>query len=346
MASIDNIRDLELFQIVADLGSFTDAAAVAGVSQPTVSLAIKRLEKRLGVALLDRRRFGAGGGTSLTEAGVVLRRRAAVILEELGRLPDALAATGGPRLFRIGLPPMIAAYLLGEKSTGRSIESMRAELAEQLGIGVQVRSNGSNKLLEAIERHELDCGAVASVSGGPHVEGVESFRIASFPFGVAFAQDGPFAERLIEAAGEGRRFDFADGALLEGLRFVTLDEDYVHAQTATVFLEHTVEKSRLIEVSDVGAMRAIIASGVAVGLMARLAVPQDGRFGFLPLAGDPLPDFDVYIFNDTIRAAETMAIEEAAAGVRDVGGRQSSGGSAGSGVQAFLRFIGRADGML
>lgn len=296
MASIDNNHDLELFQIIADLGSFTDAAAVAGVSQPTMSLAVKRLEKRLGVALLDRHRFGKGGGTSLTSAGVVLNRRASLILDELGRLPDALAAAGGPQLFRIGLPPMIAAYLLGD----RSIEQVRAELAGRLGMDVEVRSSGSNRLMKAIGNHEVDCGAVATVDGAPAGEGLRTFRIASFPFVVAYASDGQDAQRL--AAHHGR-FDFADTALLSQMRFVTLSEDYVHAKVANAFLSRTIDPSQLIEVSDVGAMRAIIASGVAVGLMARLAVPKDDRFGFLPLAGDPLPSFDVYGFDDTVRSS-------------------------------------------
>ena len=114
-----------------------------------------------------------------------------------------------------------------------------------------------------------------------------------------YANDGQDAQHL---ASQNGCFDFTDHALLSRMRFVTLNEDYVHSKAANVFLSRTVDSSQLIEVSDVGAMRAIIASGVAVGLMAQLAVPKDSRFSFLPVAGDLLPSFDVYAFNDTVRS--------------------------------------------
>jgi molybdate transport repressor ModE-like protein len=47
--------------------SFSKAAESIGISQPALSKNIKRLERALGVQLLERGRFGADGG--LTEAG-------------------------------------------------------------------------------------------------------------------------------------------------------------------------------------------------------------------------------------------------------------------------------------
>ena len=49
-----NLRDLEYLVAVADQRSFRSAAAACGVSQPTLSVQLRKLEEELGVVLIDR----------------------------------------------------------------------------------------------------------------------------------------------------------------------------------------------------------------------------------------------------------------------------------------------------
>lgn len=60
-----DLRQLECFIYVAELGSFTQAAMVLGVGQPTLSRQVRRLEVELRQTLFYRN----GRGVSLTEAG-------------------------------------------------------------------------------------------------------------------------------------------------------------------------------------------------------------------------------------------------------------------------------------
>ena len=60
-----DLRALQIFIEVAELGSFTRAGARLGYSQPTVSFQIRHLEQELGVPLFDR----IGHTVSLTDAG-------------------------------------------------------------------------------------------------------------------------------------------------------------------------------------------------------------------------------------------------------------------------------------
>ena len=68
---------LRSFLAVEQTGSFSRAAEVLGRSQPAISLQIKRLEARAGVALFDRSRSGE---VRLTPAGATLMRYAHEIL--------------------------------------------------------------------------------------------------------------------------------------------------------------------------------------------------------------------------------------------------------------------------
>ena len=93
---------LRLFSRVAHTGSFSRAAREAGLSQPSVSRVIARLERHLGAALLVR----TTRAVRLTEAGADYLARAEAILAELDEADQA--ARGGTELrgvLRVALAP-------------------------------------------------------------------------------------------------------------------------------------------------------------------------------------------------------------------------------------------------
>ena len=63
-----DLRRLEIFLKVAELGSFSRAAEALFLTQPTVSEHVRALEDELGVQLLDR----LGRGATPTRAGQLL----------------------------------------------------------------------------------------------------------------------------------------------------------------------------------------------------------------------------------------------------------------------------------
>lgn len=64
------IRQLEYFVAVAEMGGFTRAAEVCHVVQTTVSHAVATLERELGVRLLDRTGRTHGSGPVLWRTGI------------------------------------------------------------------------------------------------------------------------------------------------------------------------------------------------------------------------------------------------------------------------------------
>ena len=65
-----NLIQLKYFQTICDFQSMTKAAEYLNISQPSLTLAVKELEKEFGVTLLRRHRRGM----AITEEGAKLKK--------------------------------------------------------------------------------------------------------------------------------------------------------------------------------------------------------------------------------------------------------------------------------
>jgi LysR family transcriptional regulator, cell division regulator len=78
---IENLTDLKYFMEVARTGNITRASERLGVTQPSLTLALQRLEHKMGITLLERTRQG----TFLTRSGEELYKRGGRMLQEWER---------------------------------------------------------------------------------------------------------------------------------------------------------------------------------------------------------------------------------------------------------------------
>jgi len=105
-----SVSSLRVFLRVAELGSFTAAAAVLDVSQPALSRTVIALEEKIGVRLFDRHTRRV----SLTPTGVEFREAALRVTGEMDRafadFDDFLARRRGK--VTIAVLPSIASTLL------------------------------------------------------------------------------------------------------------------------------------------------------------------------------------------------------------------------------------------
>lgn len=100
-----NLRQLGYFVRIAELQSFTRAATVLHVAQPSLSRQIQLLEHELGVLLFVR----SDKGVQLTEAGLALQARAQGVLQQVRQLRDEVGQhASAPRgELRFGMPPSL-----------------------------------------------------------------------------------------------------------------------------------------------------------------------------------------------------------------------------------------------
>jgi len=116
-----NLKHLESFVRVAELGSFSKAARVLDVAQPALSRQVRQLETDLRATLLLRNGRGVAltdAGKRLFEHGVQILQQVALAREDLGTQRDA--AVGH---ITIGMPPSI-----GRQLTLPLIEGFRERL--------------------------------------------------------------------------------------------------------------------------------------------------------------------------------------------------------------------------
>lgn len=101
-----DLKQLEYFVRVAELGSFTRASIALDVAQPALSRQVRQLEVELRQNLLTRN----GRGATLTEAGKLLLEHGRGILHQVALAREELGAARGALAGRvsIGLPPSLS----------------------------------------------------------------------------------------------------------------------------------------------------------------------------------------------------------------------------------------------
>lgn len=104
-----DLKQLEYFVRVAEVGSFTRAAAALDIAQPALSRQIRLLEVELHQNLLTRN----GRGATPTEAGKLLLEHGRGILHQVSRAKEELGRVRGALAGRvaIGMPPSVSRVL-------------------------------------------------------------------------------------------------------------------------------------------------------------------------------------------------------------------------------------------
>jgi len=104
------LQQLRYIVAIADTSSFAQAAAASGVTQPTLSAMVRKLELELGITLFDR----STKPVNVTEFGDLVIARARQVLAQAESITQVIAeaqnSLSGP--LRLGILPTIAPYLL------------------------------------------------------------------------------------------------------------------------------------------------------------------------------------------------------------------------------------------
>ncbi len=160
-----DLRQLEIFVKVAELGSFSKAADALFLTQPTVSEHIRSLEDELGVRLLDR----LGRGAAVTKGGALLQGYAQRLLALSREARQAMESFQGRMSgeLLVGASTIPGEYIL-PALIGRFKEKF-PDIAITLLIG------GSQAVTEWVAEGRAEVGVVGARSGHRGIEFRELF---------------------------------------------------------------------------------------------------------------------------------------------------------------------------
>jgi DNA-binding transcriptional LysR family regulator len=291
-------RRVLTFRAVAHERSFSRAARLLALSQPSVSNQVAALEREVGVQLLERR----PGGLRLTPEGEILLEHADAIADRFGLAETQLsgAAERQRTRLRIGALPSALAELVPA-----AIARVREEHPD---TRVTVDEGTSEELAGRLASGELDLAIAYQDTTWPRAEppGVRRHHLLHEEFMVAMAPDHPRADQ--------HEVDLAD------LR----DDDWTAALTDGVIVRACRAagfEPRLVSIThDQLAIRGLVIRGLAVTLVAELLADPFKDLALRPIAGMTVAR-DVYALlppgrRHPLVAPTLEALDELAVGMR------------------------------
>ncbi|CAN5291838.1 LysR substrate-binding domain-containing protein [soil metagenome] len=153
------LQQLEYVTAVAQWGSFVTAAEKCFVTQPTLSMQVKKLEEEAGITLFDRSRQPV----ALTDAGRIFVEQARIVLRENKRLKEVVLSAKGDIAgeLRLGIIPTVAPYLvpLFAYAFTNAYPEVQLVIDEMTTDGI----------IKALKEETIDCGILATPLNEPQL---------------------------------------------------------------------------------------------------------------------------------------------------------------------------------
>jgi LysR family hydrogen peroxide-inducible transcriptional activator len=265
------LTELKYIVAVAREKHFGHAAEACFVAQPTLSVAIKKLEDELGVVIFER------GGTeiSMTPLGSQIVAQAERVLEQTASIKEIAKQNKDPLAgqFRLGIIYTIAPYLLPQL-----VKNM-IERVPQMPLVLQ--ENFTVRLIELLRQGELD----AAIMALPIPEqGLMVQPLYDEPFVVAVPRQHAWSKRSEIGAQELK----SETMLMLGNGHCFRDQVLEVCPEMSRFSTTGDGIARTFEGSSLETIRHMVASGIGITVLPQASVPdmevKDGMLRYVPFA--------------------------------------------------------------
>lgn len=272
-----NLRALRYLVALADLKHFGKAADACFVSQPTLSIQIKKMEAFLDVQLLER----SNKMVMMTEAGNVITERARRVINEIDAIRETASIINNPNAgtLKLGIIPTLAPYFLPHviPTISKAYPDLTLLLTEAKTATVT----------EQLKKGELDAVVLALPIPEHNFAMTELF---DEEFLLAVPKDHPYVKHKTIS-----QQDLNEQTLL------LLEEGHCLRDQALEIC-HSANAYELagFRATSLETLRHMVAAGVGITLIPELAVsPGDDNITYIPFS-DPKPTRKIgLIWRDT-----------------------------------------------
>jgi LysR family hydrogen peroxide-inducible transcriptional activator len=267
------LTELKYIVAVARERHFGRAAEACHVSQPTLSVAVKKLEEELDVKLFER----GANEVSTTPLGEQIVRQAQQVIEQAAAIRE-IAKTGkdpvsGP--LRLGVIYTVGPYLLPD------LVRQAIERVPQMPLVLQ--ENFTARLLDMLRTGDLDCAILAE----PFPDtGLAVAPLYDEPFLAAVPRTHPMASRESITAEELKN----ETMLLLGTGHCFRDHVLEVCPEYARFSSGAEGIRKSFEGSSLETIKYMVASGMGVTVVPRLSVPAEAQphVAYVPFS-EPVP---------------------------------------------------------
>lgn len=278
------LTELKYIVAVAREKHFGRAAEACFVSQPTLSVAVKKIEEELDVKLFER----SANEVTVTPLGEEIVRQAQAVLEQAASIKE-IAKRGKDPLsgpLKLGVIYTIGPYLLPDL--------VRQMITHTPQMPLMLQENFTVKLLEMLRTGEIDCAILAE----PFPDaGLAVAPLYDEPFYAAVPANHPLARNDSISTEELK----AETMLLLGTGHCFRDHVLEVCPEFARFSSNAEGIRKSFEGSSLETIKHMVAAGMGVTLVPRLSIPkaallpkgkakgngqEDGFIKYLPFGGE------------------------------------------------------------
>ncbi|WP_087128236.1 LysR family transcriptional regulator [Levilactobacillus brevis] len=264
-----NTKDLDYFQQLILQKNFSKVAAFFGVTQPTITTAIKRLETEFETKLVIRDRVH--NDIQITPSGEQLAIHAQVVLSELTLAHQELAHLAA-RQTTLGLPPIIENYYFPR---------IAARLqAENLLEGLQTVEGGSVWLRHALLNGQADIGLLGSIEPLAY-QNLIAEEFDRKPFNIFIAKSHPLANQ--------QKIYFSE---LRHEKFILFTNSFVHNTAFNKLTRRNHFRPEVVfRANDTHIIMNLVAENVGITFLTDIVDQHRNDVVRLELLDDEQPEF-------------------------------------------------------